>query len=224
MTQPVSPSPSLISPHNSVMHQRALALPHRLAKSFWFLSLFLSALSWMREPANAQPSNLIFSSVTTDGSNLIMSGSGGVIGVPYFVMSATNLGPVPITQWMAISTGSFAASGLFTSSIPIDITIPQNFFLLAMTPDAQAPTAPSGLTVTSIGTNQINLSWIASTDNVAVTSYLLERSQGVGSTNFSQIATPSVTNYSDTGLAAVSTYNYRVRATDASGNLSDRAT
>ena len=47
----------------------------------------------------------------------------------------------------------------------------------------------------------------------------MERCQGAGCTSFAQIATPTATTYSDTGLAAGS-YSYRVRATDAAGNLS----
>jgi len=85
-------------------------------------------------------------------------------------------------------------------------------------PDTTAPTAPTNLTAALSGT-QINLSWTASTDNVGVTSYMVERCQGAGCTNFAQIATPAGTTYSDTGLA-IASYSYRVRATDAAGNLS----
>ena len=37
---------------------------------------------------------------------------------------------------------------------------------------------------------------------------------------FSQITTATGTTYNDTGLTANTSYNYRVRATDAAGNLS----
>src|SRR5262249_6376908 len=67
---------------------------------------------------------------------------------------------------------------------------------------------------------QINLSWGASTDNVGVTSYLVERCQGAGCTTFTQVGTPTATTFSDTGLTAGTSYSYRVRATDAAGNLS----
>ncbi len=67
---------------------------------------------------------------------------------------------------------------------------------------------------------QINLSWNPSTDNVGVTGYLLERCTGASCTNFAQIATPSVTSYSDSGVVAGTTYRYRVQARDAAGNLS----
>src|SRR5262249_41953264 len=60
----------------------------------------------------------------------------------------------------------------------------------------------------------------ASTDNVGVTGYLVERCSGTGCTNFTQIATPSGTSYKDTSVSASTPYSYRVRATDAAGNLS----
>ena len=51
-------------------------------------------------------------------------------------------------------------------------------------PDTQAPTAPGGVTATAVSSRQINLAWTASTDNVGVTNYLVERCQGVGCTTF----------------------------------------
>lgn len=87
-------------------------------------------------------------------------------------------------------------------------------------PDSTPPTAPSGLTVTAVSSSQINLSWAASTDNVGVTGYKVERCQGAGCSNFAQIATPTGTTFNDTDLAGSTSYSYRVRATDAAGNLS----
>src|SRR5262249_40455796 len=67
-----------------------------------------------------------------------------------------------------------------------------------------------------------DLSWGASTDNVGVTGYDVERCQGTGCTNFTQIATTgaTATTYKDTSVSASTSYTYRVRATDAAGNLS----
>ena len=65
---------------------------------------------------------------------------------------------------------------------------------------------------------QINLTWTASTDNVAVTGYRIERCQGAGCSSFAEIAAPAgtATQFSDAGLTrrARST-RYRVRAMDA---------
>jgi chitodextrinase len=87
-------------------------------------------------------------------------------------------------------------------------------------PDTTPPTAPANLTATATSTTQISLAWTASTDNVAVTGYKVERCSGAGCTNFVQIATPTAAAFGDTGLTAATAYSYRVRATDAAGNLS----
>jgi PKD repeat protein len=79
---------------------------------------------------------------------------------------------------------------------------------------------PGGLTATANGSGAINLSWTASTDNVGVTGYRVERCQGASCTSFAQVATPTGTGFGDSGLSAGATYRYRVRATDAAGNLS----
>jgi chitodextrinase len=52
-----------------------------------------------------------------------------------------------------------------------------------------------------------------------VTAYLVERCQGAACSAFAQIGTASGTSFNDTGLSANTSYSYRVRATDAAGNL-----
>lgn len=90
-------------------------------------------------------------------------------------------------------------------------------------PDTTPPTTPDNISATAISASQINLSWTASTDDVAVTAYLIERATGAGG-SFSQIAAPSGTTYSSTSLASSTLYRYRIRATDAAGNLSPYST
>lgn len=86
------------------------------------------------------------------------------------------------------------------------------------TADTTAPSVPAGLTATAASSSQINLSWSASTDNVGVTSYNVYRStDGV---NFSVAANVTGTSFSNTGLAASTTYWYRVTALDAANNES----
>lgn len=87
-------------------------------------------------------------------------------------------------------------------------------------PDIAAPTTPTKVTPTAISGTQIALSWTASLDNVGVTGYRIERCQGVGCTTFAQVGTSTGTIFSDTGLTAGTIYSYRVRATDAAGNVS----
>ncbi|TAK08903.1 MAG: hypothetical protein EPO39_03545, partial [Candidatus Manganitrophaceae bacterium] len=86
--------------------------------------------------------------------------------------------------------------------------------------DTQGPTAPTGLTAAATGASQINLTWTASLDNGGVVNYLVERCQGISCTDFAQIATSAAAAYNDSGLLPSTGYRYRVRATDAAGNLS----
>jgi hypothetical protein len=75
-----------------------------------------------------------------------------------------------------------------------------------------APATPTGLTPTVVSSSQINLAW---TDNATnETGYTVERCAGTSCTNFGQIASlpANTTSYQNTGLAASTTYRYRVRA------------
>lgn len=83
----------------------------------------------------------------------------------------------------------------------------------AGTADTTAPSTPTGLTASAASASQINLNWSASTDNVGVAGYRVFR-------NGSQIATPTGTSYSDSGLSASTQYSYTVSAVDAAGNAS----
>jgi chitodextrinase len=83
------------------------------------------------------------------------------------------------------------------------------------TPDTTAPSVPSGLSASAPASTQVNVSWSASTDNTAVTGYTVYR-------NGSSIATVagSTLSYTDSTVAASTTYAYAVDAFDAAGNHS----
>ncbi len=87
--------------------------------------------------------------------------------------------------------------------------------------DSVAPSAPGTPVLVVISTNQINLSWSPSTDTVGVTGYRVERCSGSATcSTYTQISAPVGASYSDNGLSASTIYRYRVRATDAAGNMS----
>jgi chitodextrinase len=115
------------------------------------------------------------------------------------------------------ATGSYNA----TAPLPSGSWIMQlvAFKAGAATPDTVPPTAPTSLAATPISGTQVTLAWTASTDNVAVTGYRVERCQGAGCSTFAEIGTSTTLTYTDTGISAASTYAYRVRATDAAFNL-----
>ena len=98
----------------------------------------------------------------------------------------------------------------------------QTTAVVAGPPDSIPPSQPGTLGATAVSGGEVDLSWAASTDNVGVTGYAIERCAGSGCSNFTQIATTTGTGtgYKDTTVNSATSYSYRVRATDAAGNLS----
>src|SRR5581483_2709204 len=86
-------------------------------------------------------------------------------------------------------------------------------FTTTAPPDTTAPSIPANLTGTATSTSQINLTWTASTDNVGVVGYRINR-------NGTQVATSGTATFSDTNLAPATAYSYTVSAYDAAGNVS----
>lgn len=79
--------------------------------------------------------------------------------------------------------------------------------------DTTPPSSPSALTASTVSTSQINLAWVASTDNVGVAGYHVFR-------DGSQVASATAPSYADGGLGPGTTHTYFVEAFDAAGNVS----
>jgi glucose/arabinose dehydrogenase len=122
---------------------------------------------------------------------------------------AADHGPIGSFSYEIILTAT-DSSGLKSST---SVTVPVGA-------DTSPPSDPTGLTATADGLSQADLDWSPSTDNVGVTGYRVERCQGQGCTEFAEVAAPTGTSHSDTGLSPSTTYRYRVRAVDPSGNFS----
>ncbi|MBI1762620.1 MAG: fibronectin type III domain-containing protein [Acidobacteria bacterium] len=78
------------------------------------------------------------------------------------------------------------------------------------------PSAPSSLTATAVSNSQINLTWVDNANNE--TGFQLERS--TDNTTWAALGSvaANIQAYSDTGLSASTTYYYRARAFNGSGN------
>ncbi|OCB72106.1 hypothetical protein B0A79_12815 [Flavobacterium piscis] len=87
--------------------------------------------------------------------------------------------------------------------------------------DTIAPTSPTNLETSKIGTKSLTLTWTASTDNVGVTNYLVYKDNS--NTPLAELGKDVVT-YNVTGLSVNTPYSFQVRAKDAAGNLSVPAT
>lgn len=99
------------------------------------------------------------------------------------------------------------AAGNVGAAAPVSVSV-------ANIVDTQPPTAPTGLTATVNGPQRVTLAWVASTDDVAVTSYEVRRDAAV-------IGSSTSTGFVDTTVAAGATVSYSVVALDAVGHRSD---
>jgi len=81
--------------------------------------------------------------------------------------------------------------------------------------DFMPPGAPSGLVATAATEPlRVELSWSAANDETGVTSYRVHR-------NGTHVATTTGTTWTNTSVAAATTYTYAVRALDDAGNMGD---
>jgi Fibronectin type III domain/Interferon-alpha/beta receptor, fibronectin type III len=82
----------------------------------------------------------------------------------------------------------------------------------ATTLSAATDGVPGHLTATTTSSNQIDLSW---SENVGdITGFKIERCEGKGCSNFTEIASVAAnpTSYQNTDLTALTSYSYRIRA------------
>ena len=175
--------------------------------------------------APTTPTNLTAGAVSTSQINLSWSASTDndvIAGYRVYRNGAFLIQLADVTTYQdtglsAPTTYSYNVDAIDASGNVSGLSAAANATTLA-TPDTTAPSTPSGLTANAVSASQINLNWTASTDNVAVTGYRITRNGTLLTT------LGNVTTYQDTGLAAATTYTYRVRALDAAGNVSSLST
>ena len=80
--------------------------------------------------------------------------------------------------------------------------------------DSEIPSAPTNLIATNISETSADLSWEASTDNIAVTAYKIYNETTL-------IGSSTVNSFSVTNLIAATNYTFTVIAADAAGNVSE---
>lgn len=80
------------------------------------------------------------------------------------------------------------------------------------------PGAPTTLIASSTTSTQVTLSWTPTGTATGLAGYLIEQCQGAGCSTFSQIGQVSGPSGQITGLTPRTTYQFRVRGVDPSGN------
>jgi chitodextrinase len=131
-----------------------------------------------------------------------------VATVPGTTTSYGDSGLVPGTSYGYQVTASDAAG---------NVSPPSNQATATTQADTSPPTAPGTPAATSVTSAQVGLAWTPASDNVGVEGYLVVR-------NGSAIATVPGTNYTDSTVAAGTSYSYQIVAYDAAGNTTPGGT
>jgi chitinase len=165
------------------------------------------------------PANLTSPSHTSSSVSLSWSASTDNVGVTGYRVyrngtqvgtptstSYTDSGLTASTAYTYTVKAADAAGNLSAASNSLSVTT-------SASTDTTAPSAPGNLNSPSHTSSSVALSWTASTDNVGVTGYQVFRGTTL-------VTTATGTSYTDTGLAASTTYSYTVKARDAAGNVS----
>jgi chitodextrinase len=164
------------------------------------------------------PTGLAANAVSGTQVNLSWNASTDNVGVTgYYVY--LNDQPLATTASTSFSHTGLTAGNTYHYRVSAYDALPNHSAWTATVPatttiaDTQAPSVPTGLMANAVSGTQVNLAWSASTDNVGVTGYYVYL-------NDQPLTTTTGTSFSHTGLAASSSYNYRVSAYDAVPNHS----
>ncbi len=170
------------------------------------ISAPIDAISTIGDDGGLQALNVTSPNITTTSGNDLLIGFGkSSVSETWTSGSGYTPQAAASSNFLDAETGLRAATGTYNATFSISTAATWQAAVAGVKPSASA----------------LSLSWTASTDpDSPVSNYFVERCQGVGCTSFAQIAAPAGTTYTDTGLAASTSYSYRVRATDPAGNLS----
>ena len=146
--------------------------------------------------------------VTTNPDDALIGFVKSSVSETFTGQSGDTFQPAASSNFLAAENGASVAPGTYNSTFVLGTAATWQAATVAVEPSAAAVTG-----------TQLNLSWGPSFDNNGVTGYFVERCQGAGCSNFTQIGSKAGTTFTDTGLTLSTTYSYRVRAIDSISNL-----
>lgn len=170
--------------------------------------------------APTAPTSLSVVSTTTASANLSWTAATDNVGVSYYQIFVNGVFKTNSSTTTATIPGLNQGTTYNFYVVAVDAAgnvSPQSNTASGTTlTDTVAPTAPTSLSVTSVGTNNIAISWTASTDNIAVDNYEIY-------VNGVLYGTSLTTSANIANLSPTTTYNIYVIAKDAAGNSSTQS-
>ena len=167
--------------------------------------------------APSTPTNLAVASTSTASANLTWTASTDNIAVAYYKVYVDGIFHMNASSNLAtvsgLNQGTTYTFYVIASDAAGNVSPQSNTATGTTLIDNEAPTAATNLTLGSVGTNSIAISWNAATDNIGVVSYdIYVNGQLMGST--------TDTNANIANLNPSTVYTLYVVAKDAAGNLS----
>ena len=176
------------------------------------------------------PATLTASNTTTTQVTLTWTPTGNVAGLAaYLIEQCSGVGCTNFSQVAQVNAPTEQIAGLTPATTyqfrvrSVDPSGNDSGYSNVVSVTTLPIAAPTGPNATVLSDSQITLTWTASTA-LNVTAYLIERCSGAGCKNFDQIGSVASFPYMDGGLLPLTFYQYRIRAQDAAGNLSDYVT
>jgi len=144
-----------------------------------------------------------------DTASIVMTVDGASVAHTYDSATGLVSYDVPATEPLA--------EGLHTVALDVSDTVGNPATASwSFTVDTTPPTHVTGVTVTTVSSSQLDISWTANTE-LDLDHYNVYRSTVSGGP-YDLVASPTTNSYSDTGLTALTTYYYIVTAVDKAGN------
>jgi hypothetical protein len=190
-----------------------------------FATIFLLIAFWLAGSDSIRATTLGFSSVGTSGSNLVVTGSGGLPGVTYYVMASTDL-VAPLALGQRVATNIFSGNGQFTNSIPINPSVSQEFMIVATTLPAKIPGLVAAFSFDEGGgTNVIDSSGNTNNGTIGTATWTPYGKYGNallfdGETSFVTV-NDSASLHLTTGMTLEAWVNPVFNGSDAGGNYAD---
>jgi alpha-tubulin suppressor-like RCC1 family protein len=184
------------------------ALQVRLVRTGQFFST-QGFQNWMNAPLSAPvTSNPLKVNISAPQAVNIVGGQYSINDVAY----TSSPGTINPNDTVTVRVNSASTPGT-TTRATLTIGTISGDFAVTTAADTVTPSPPTTLSANASTSNQVTLTWPASSDNTAVTTYRLYR-------NGSLIATTGTTNYTDPQPNGSSKPSYTVQACDSAGNCS----